>query len=242
MKKLVSVVLITVSLIPLLAAQDSLPDFSVRNVGKNRIIISWLNKYQVVKQISIQRSADSLKNYRTILSVPDPMNRENGYVDTKAANDSQFYRLFIVLDGASFIFSKSRRPEIDSGQTADAQQKRLLDPFSREINKPAKLIDSSLIVNAKDTKLKPDIFVPSLFVYTARDGNVHLNLPGADSSKYSVKFYDDKENFLFEIRNLKDQSLIVDKANFYHAGWFSFELFLNDKLKERNKFFLQKEF
>ena len=60
--------------------------------------------------------------------------------------------------------------------------------------------------------------------------------------KYSVKFYDENSQFLFEIRNIKDNSLIVDKTNFYHAGWFKFELFVNEKLKEKNKFYLEKEF
>ena len=66
-----------------LPAQDTLPKFSVKNAGGGRIIISWLNTYQLVKQINIQRSFDSVKNYKTILSVPDPMNKENGYADTK---------------------------------------------------------------------------------------------------------------------------------------------------------------
>jgi hypothetical protein len=57
-----------------------------------------------------------------------------------------------------------------------------------------------------------------------------------------VKFYDENDNFLFEIKNLKDQSLIVDKTNFYHAGWFKFELYVDEKLKEKHKFYIEKEF
>ena len=216
-----------------LQAQDSLPNFSVKNVGNNRIIISWLNKYQLVKQISIQRSYDSLKNYKTILTVPDPMNKQNGFVDTKAPNDQMFYRLFIVLNGAMFIFSKAERPFVDTLRIAEAERKKLLDPFSLEINKPIKNIDSTLNVAGLDMKNKPNIFVPSMYVYTSRDGNVHLNLPDAETKKYSVKFFDESNNFLFEIKNLKESSLIVDKTNFYHAGWFNFELYLDEKLKEK---------
>jgi hypothetical protein len=225
-----------------LSAQDTLPKFSVKNAGNNRIIISWKNNYHLVKQISIQRSFDSLKNYKTILSVPDPMNRENGYADTKAANDNMFYRLFIVLDGSMFIFSNSKRPVIDSLQMTDGEQKKLLDPFSIEVNKPMKDIDSTLKANGLDSKNKPNIFVPSMYVYTARDGNIHLNLPEASSKKYSVKFYDENDKFLFEIKDLKEQALIVDKTNFYHAGWFKFELFVDEKLKEKHKFYIGKEF
>src|SRR4029079_19442246 len=40
--------------------QDTLPKFSVTNAGNNRVIIGWVNTYGLVKQISIQRSFDSL--------------------------------------------------------------------------------------------------------------------------------------------------------------------------------------
>ena len=223
-----------------LSAQDTLPKFSLKNLGNNRIIISWTNNYQKVKQISIQRSADSLKNYKTILTVPDPMNKQNGYADTKAASDKMFYRLFIVLDGSMYTFSSAKRPIFDSAM-AEAEKKRLVDPFSIEVNRPGKSMDSTLTTNG-DTKKKSNIFVPSMYVYTSRDGNVHLNLPNAYSKKYSVKFYDENDNFLFEVNNLKYQTLIIDKTNFYHAGWFKFELFVDEKLKEKHKFYLEKEF
>jgi len=242
MKKPILLLITTVAtaLCSHLSAQDTLPKFSLKNLGNNRIIISWTNNYQRVKQISIQRSADSLKNYKTILTVPDPMNKQNGYADTKAASDNMFYRLFILLDGSMYTFSAARRPVFDSA-AAEAEKKRLVDPFSIEVNRPEKSMDSTLKTNG-DAKNKPNIFVPSLYVYTSRDGNIHLNLPNADTKKYSVKFYDENDNFLFEVNSLKDQSLIIDKTNFYHAGWFKFELFVDDKLKEKHKFYLGKEF
>ena len=231
-----------VSFLCKLSAQDTLPKFSVKNVGNNRTIISWTNNYQVVKQISIQRSVDSLKNYKTILSVPDPMNKENGYVDTKAPHNNMFYRLFIVLDGSMFQFTSSKRPVIDTTQVVTTEQKKLLDPFSIEVNHPVKGMDSTLRANGLDTRNKPAIWVPSVYVYSAKDGNIHLNLPEDDTKKYSVKFYDENDNFLFEIKDMKESSLILDKTNFYHAGWFRFELFADDKLKEKNKFYIEKEF
>ena len=242
MKKTILLLILVVPFVYRPAAQDTLPKFSVKNVGNNRIIVSWKNNYQVVKQISIQRSADSLKNYKTILTVPDPKNKENGYVDTKAPSDNMYYRLFIMLDGAMYLFSNSKRPIVDSLQVAEAERKKLLDPFSVDLNKPEKDIDSTLKASGMDSKNRPNIFVPSMYVYTARDGNIHLNLPDVVSKKYLVKFYDDSDNFLFEIKNLKEQSLIVDKTNFYHAGWFKFELFVDDKLKEKHKFYIEKEF
>jgi len=242
MKKLVRLIAILIGVSYHLQAQDTLPKFSLKNTGSNRIIISWLNNYQVVKQISIQRSFDSLKNYKTILSVPDPMNRENGYADTKAPAQNMFYRLFIVLDRSMFLFSNSKRPVVDSAQTTAEVQKKTVDPFSIEVNRPVKNIDSVIKSDGIGSKNKPNIWMPSVYVYTARDGNVHLNLPETDTKKYSVKFYDEAGNFLFEVKDMRESSLILDKTNFLHAGWFKFELFFEEKLKEKNKFYLEKEF
>src|SRR5690349_23978551 len=105
------------------------------------------------------------------------MNKENGYADTKASSDNMFYRLFILLDGSQFIFTKSKRPVVDSTQVkaaAAAEQKKLLDPFSNDVNKPSRTMDSALKASGYDSRNRPNIFVPSLFVYTARDGNIHL--------------------------------------------------------------------
>ena len=190
MKKFLLTILVITFFLPIAHAQDTLPNFSVRDAGNNRNVISWVNNYQKVKQISIQRSAESTKNFRTILSVPDPMNKQNGFVDTKAPSANMYYRLFIMLEGAMYIFSPSKRAFVDTSVASDPG-KKLLDPFGIEINKPLKDIDSLITFNDKNSKNKPNIFVPSMYVYTARDGNVHLNLPEVESKKYHVKFYDE---------------------------------------------------
>jgi len=65
-------------------AQDTLPRFTVTTAGANRSIVGWVNTYGLVKQISVQRSFDSLNNFKTILSVADPNSRQNGFADTNA--------------------------------------------------------------------------------------------------------------------------------------------------------------
>ena len=62
-----------------------------------------------VKQISIQRSADSLNNFKSIVTVPDPMNRQNGFMDSKESNERMYYRLYILVDGSNFIFTKIQK-------------------------------------------------------------------------------------------------------------------------------------
>lgn len=90
-------------------AQDTLPNFSATTRGNNRVVISWTNNYKYVSQISIQRSTDSTKNFKTILTVPDASVPQNGFVDSKAPANNLFYRIFIVLDSGRYVFTKSKR-------------------------------------------------------------------------------------------------------------------------------------
>jgi hypothetical protein len=79
-------------------------------------------------------------------------------------------------------------------------------------------------------------------VYTEKDGNVAITLPEAGAKKYSVKFFDEEENALFEIKEVKESSVILDKTNFLRSGWFRFELYEDGKLKEKHRFFIPKDF
>ncbi|MES1219709.1 MAG: hypothetical protein ABUT20_29685, partial [Bacteroidota bacterium] len=79
MNKLLSVTILFLILSFSAFAQDTLPKFTVKNIGNKHIVISWRNNYDIVKQISIQRSPDSLKNFKTIMSVADPTTKENGF-------------------------------------------------------------------------------------------------------------------------------------------------------------------
>ncbi|WP_132055181.1 hypothetical protein [Pseudocnuella soli] len=215
------------------AAQDTLPNFSLRNVGQNRIVIGWVNNYQQVKQISIQRSFDSLNFYKTVLSVADPMAVQNGYVDTKAPNDRMFYRLFIMLDGGNFLTTPAKRPLLDTANAA-----AVVAPGSGiqgQVNGVRK--DSAKTVVPK----KPE-YIPSVYVYTNKDGYLFVNLPDADKQQYRIRFFENDDSFLFEMKNIKETALTLDKANFLHAGWFKFELYNDDKLVEKNRFFLANDF
>ncbi len=215
-------------------SQDTLPNFSLKNVGNNRIIVSWNNNFQVVKQISIQRSADSLNGYRSILTVADPDLPQNGFVDTKAPNDRMFYRLYILLDKGMFLFSNAKRPELDT-----ARRNIGLSDRQTRMNGIDSVSTPNLPLNNKN---RPEVFTPSLHVYTYRDGYVRVNLPDDEQKKYSIRFFEEDDTFLFELKDIRERSFKLDKTNFYHGGWFKFELYENEKLKEKHKFFLQKDF
>jgi hypothetical protein len=216
-----------------LNAQDTLPKFSVRNVGANRYIISWVNTFETVKQISIQRSFDSLNNYKTILTVPDPTTTQNGYVDTKAPNDHMFYRLYILLGKGVYLFSIPKRPMIDTLRKSN---------FTNKTDRIGEIDPVGIPNFGINNKNGVNVFTPSLHVYTNNDGYVRINLPQEEDKKYSLKFYEDDGDFLFELKDIRTRSFKIDKTNFYHAGWFKFELFENGKIIEKHKFYLQKDF
>src|ERR1700722_12513172 len=111
MQRTVGLLLISLLFSAFLQAQDTLPRFTATARGTGKILISWHNRYPVVSQISIQRSVDSLRNFTTLLTVPDPTLPENGAVDSKAPHSNFFYRLFIVFDNGHYLFTPSHRPE-----------------------------------------------------------------------------------------------------------------------------------
>jgi hypothetical protein len=283
-------------------AQDTLPKFTVATRGTNRIFISWTNTFETVSQISIQRSLDSTRNFKTILTVPDPRVRQNGFVDSKAQTPFMFYRLFIVMEGGKYLFSKSSRPFWDTTRVA----KQVVPPANGNGNKRVLFSETipsaereevktnlrsekeredsialnklytlkkgemiigkvsvldfknfydSIIHKTKDTlvfKTTDTILVkafvpkviyrPSQYVYTERDGNIAISLADARKKQYSIKFFEENETELFEIKQVKDEYLMLDKSNFLHAGWFWFELYEEGKLKEKHRFYIPKDF
>lgn len=222
-----------------LVAQDTLPKFTVKNVGGNRIVISWKNRFESVKQISIQRSFDSLKNFKSILTVADPGLPENGFVDTKASNDRMFYRLYIMMDKGVFIFSDPKRPVMDTIVKKDPAVRTEMPG----LNIPVIIKDSIVIgpVNGNN-RPKSDLFIPSKRVFTFKDGYVKVVLPEGDYKKYSIKFFTSTDDLLFELKDVKEKNFKIDKANFYRSGWFKFELYQDGELLEKNKFYIPKEF
>ena len=224
-----------------LMAQDTLPKFSVKNVGNNRIVIGWFNRFETVKQISIQRSFDSTRNFKTILTVADPTIPENGFVDTKAGSDRMFYRLYIMLEKGAYLFSDSKRPILDTVVKKEAVKTNLPG-----ITVPVMISDSVVIgpVNGVNGNNRPkaELYVPSKRIFTFKDGYVRIILPDGQEKKYDIKFFSSDNNLLFELKDVKERNFKIDKTNFYHAGWFKFELYENGELMEKNKFYIPKEF
>lgn len=252
MKKLTLLFILFFTTGKLLFAQDTLPRFSVVNVGNNRVIIGWINKLENVKQISIQRSFDSLTGYKSILTVADPTTQQNGYMDAKAVNDHMFYRLYIMLDRGVYLFSEAKKPVADTFHrirvASPTEKFQPRDSFTKV--KPVVIqlngfpgTDSVTVPNPVTLKTRTDGFVPSLYIYTCRDGYVCIRLPEHEKpKKFSIRFFDSEESLLFELKDINEREFKIDKGNFYHAGWFRFELYEDGKLFEKHKFYLEKNF
>jgi len=225
----------------LLHAQEILPGISVRNAG-GKIIVSWRNEYQKpVTTINIQRSYDSLTNYSTIGSVLNPQNKENGYADLTAPYSKMYYRVFIAFEGGSYIISTPARPVKDTGAYNSTAVKYpwQVDPSID----PNIIVPPSTSANPVNpaTPNTPVITYPSKWVFTARDNNVVIYLPDVETKKYSVKFFDELDKPLFELNNLKDDYLIIEKVNFKKSGWYHFEVLESGKSVEKNKFYIGKD-
>lgn len=293
-------------------AQDTLPDFSAVIRQQNKVQISWVNVYQErIRQLSIQRSRDSQRLFKTIVSIPDPKVYHNGYIDSKT-DSNYYYRLYILLDSGRYIFSiprkprkyipppkvpvklppsipaeeikatpagvKPPRPSLDKNEIAKAPVQAIEKPkppapkpepvpekiytikrgdsIAGELREPLfKWFRDSVSTKTKDTiasvkldtiYIKPfivkDLYKLSKYIFPDKSGVVHIELPEAPRRKYLVKFFEEDKSLLFEVKNIRDQLLLLDKANFQHAGWFLFEIYDADVLLEKNRFYINKDF
>ena len=213
MRNLLITIVFVICSTHLVHAQDTLPRVSVIN-SSNHIVISWSNPYTSLTTINIQRSPDSLRNFKTIGTVLDVKNKTNGFVDAKPLTGNQFYRLFLSFEGGMYIFTASSRPVLDTSQLVIKETKQ---PF----------VDTW--------------FVPSKLVFTGRDNNVIIALPLAGKKKYHIKFFEETGSPVFELSKITEPYLTVDKVNFIHAGFFNFEVYEDGLLIEKHKFYIPKD-
>ena len=211
----------------LFAQERPLPFIQVKNLN-NKIVVSWVNDYnKIITALNIQRSYDSLQNFTTIGSVLSPQSRENGFADVNFPYSKMYYRVFVSFEGGSYIITAPARPVKEAYSTDNTSNDRF--PWFGK--------DSSLVFPPS----KPGITYPSSTIFTAKDNNIIIHLEDAASKKYSAKFFDETEKFLFELTKLKEEYLIIEKVNFVRTGWYRFELYENGLLIENNKFQILKE-
>jgi hypothetical protein len=141
--------LFSVFILPYAKAQDTLPGFTASLKSNGKVLISWRNTYPAINQISIQRSSDSLRNFTTLITVPDPRIPENGFVDSKANGTKMYYRIFILFPNSKYMFTKSRRAVTETAE----QPILVLKPAVKEKQKST---DQKVQVIPKEIKQQAD--------------------------------------------------------------------------------------
>jgi len=66
-----------------------------------------------------------------------------------------------------------------------------------------------------------------------KNGDIVISLPEGAMGRYKIRFIDEKERLLFEIRQIRDPLLIIEKYNFGHAGSFRYEVYRDNSLVEK---------
>lgn len=138
-------------------SQELHTDFHVTARPNNKNFISWNNPYNGVIQINIQRSYDSVRNFKTILTVPDPKAVQNGFVDAKSPIPYPYYRILILMEGGKYLFSVAKRPEAEPGtnreEAAEIKNKEEVKPSGDLTKNYAPLLpgEKSIYIKVRST-------------------------------------------------------------------------------------------
>lgn len=278
MKKIIGVLIAVFGFI-LVHGQETLPNFTITE-RNDKVIISWTNPYPNIIQLNIQRSYDSLRYFATVFSPESPSLPQNGFTDNTKPNGKVFYRIFFVLIGGDYYFTKSKRAGIpldgfngakDNASSRDITSLKLINIDSNDLRLVTiKLKESiyrqipanafrnfrdSVLKQTKDTLfavndslvvinpyVQKEVWRASRYVFVNSEGFINISLPKVEEKKFRIHFFEDDGKPLFEINHVRESPLILDKSSFIHSGWFNFELYEDGQLKEKNKFYLPKDF
>jgi hypothetical protein len=241
---------------------------TVSGAGNTKVKVEWQNAYgDSIVQLNVQRSWDSVRNYRTIFVPLSPELPQNGYIDETAGYNGMYYRVFYVLADGSFYFTKAQKVKTGSDFTnaiseEQASDKNFLvtihddDTVIAQLNYDGyKRFRDSIVNFTRDTLYSltdADVLIryynndiswmPSTRIFTNSDGYVQIYLADATQKNYRLRFYDEYHKLLFSIQHITQPQILLDKTDFMRSGWFYFELYEDNKVKERNKFYIPKDF
>lgn len=197
-----------------LSAQPFLPDFSIKKTKTGETKLSWRNSYRNTVQLLIQRSTNGGKSFTTIRSATNPEMDENSFTDKNNPNNSTtLYRISYTLRGGKTIFTTAKTVYDKTIETS-----------------------ASIAPPSTDIPKKPLQKVPFLTVHNK--GYVVLQVPDVGQNNYRLVIYDAKEEIQFNIQPINSSPLIFERGNFMQAGWYSYALYANNILIEKNKFYL----
>lgn len=128
-----------------LSAQRALPGFTVEELSKGKISISWINPYPTCNQLAVQRSTDGI-NFRTIFSAQSPELPRNGYVDNKVpVAPKVYYRIFYVLAGGSYYFTEIKSGTEPNKETTEKDPLKKQEDIAARITLPAEPVKETAV-------------------------------------------------------------------------------------------------
>lgn len=209
-KKWFSIFLFLFSLNALKAQQKPLPDFFIHKGTQNAVSISWVNNFgDECIQLNIQRSTDSITNFKTIFSTPAPQLPTNGYTDRNPPAGRIFYRIFYMLNGGAYYFTPSKQPIGN-------------DPIVQDSStKPTNTIIANPVVSN------------STMVTKNKLGNIAIKLKSPDGYNYKMEIYNlDGNTILYTIKKFDTDILTLEKGNFFRKGRYRYKIFYKEKEQE----------
>jgi hypothetical protein len=198
-----------------------LPNIEVVTAN-SRNIISWVNQYDKLEKINIQRSADSSKGYVTIGTLSKPKKGNNVYADASPLAGKNYYRVEIYFSEEMNWMSNKKGVYIDSAVLASS--KNITD--AQAINAAANKVRSENPNIALENVQPSFVFQPSAHVYTnPLTGHINVYLENTIGKRYSLTFFYPDKKEAFKIDRVAIDHLIIDKHNFNGKGTFGFVLY-----------------
>jgi hypothetical protein len=235
---IVAVVIILASVYTVQAQNTNppvLPVFSAL-IKTGKIQLDFISGFRDVAQIGVQRSLDSTQYFYTIGYVTNPNDFKNSYSDVKPLPGSNYYRMLITFNNGRYLYTKTYVAVEDT--TIIAGQKLQLADMKDAMAAVAKQNAANGTEVPKKEEVVKVVWHPSNYIYTTADGNINIKLNDAAEKNYNVKFFEPDGSFLFEVKQVKEPFLILEKAIFLHAGWFNFEITENGKPYEKWNLFI----
>ena len=245
-------------------AQNPLPDFSIEKNNKNENVISWRNPFSSsLIQLVVQRSMDSVKNFRSVHASENPAQATGLY--SEVAGSKYYYKIFYMLQDGSYYTTATKT--VASGfetaglisylnnydtivvASSGTRTNYLKNNFNR--------LRDSVINNTADSLVYISGNVVNYVHYVPRmsavagaqsgykfisnseyintEGNPVIKLPYNDYYKYSMIIYNrDGREVLYNIGGFNSNEYVLSKASFIYPGLYPYEIKFNNQVRDKN--------
>jgi hypothetical protein len=195
-------------------ASAQFPDINVVQV-RGRNFVTFKNQYDKLQRIEIQRSNDSTKGYVTIGVINNPKKGDGTYADERPMLGRNHYQLRIVFSEDMDWYSKRKSVTVDSANITTAATTEM--PRADEVAPP--------VASPGEAVVPEFAFAASTRVFTnSYTGHINIELEGTLEKRYSLVFYDYKDNEAVRIDRVSKDRVILDKHNFNGTGVYRFVL------------------